>query len=144
MTEATLPGWAALAAHQVDGRLLIVDVDADAMYRAWLAAFAANPPRPADFPGRRMKAGPAIPAMSAKDAACDPAAPTQYWLECAYQCMKLELQVALRRFDFEIRVHDAEKAFALAKWPAGRGGLAATRGLEAKAHFKRLRGVLPA
>lgn len=143
----TLPAWAKLAANQAEGRLPRIDVDADAMYAAWLAEFAANPPKPEDFPGRAVKEGgkaSTIPPMTAEQAICDTERPTKYWLECAFQCMKLELQVAMRTYAFEIRVHDQTKRFAQAKWPEGRGILAATKGLEARDHFRRLRGVLPA
>ncbi len=148
-----LPAWAALAAHQVDGAVPRIDVDAAAMYAAWLAELAANPPDPAQFPARivaiRNAARPdeastvSIPAMTPADAACDPARPTQYWLEVAFQCMKMDLQLALRSFTFEIRVHDADKEFQQAKFPAGRGIAAATWGKEAREHFRRLRGVVP-
>lgn len=69
--------------------------------------------------------------------------PDQYWLEVAYQCIKLELQVCMRGFTFEIRIHDAGKRWAQAKFPKGRGAIAATYGYEAKGHFARLRGGLP-
>lgn len=138
-----LPAWATVSETQADGRITRIDVDADAMYRAWLAEFAARPADPAAFRGRRVKGGAPIPPMTAEEAVCDPARPTRYWLECAYQAMKLELQRVLGRFDFEIRVHDAAKTFAQAKWPEGRGVAAATVGFEAREHFRRLRGMLP-
>lgn len=69
--------------------------------------------------------------------------PDQYWLEVAYQCIKLELQVAMRGFTFEIRIHDDRKAWAQSTFPVGRGAVAATYGKEARGHFERLRGGLP-
>ena len=141
-----LPAWAKVSENQTESRLEVINVDAEAMYRAWLAEFAANPADPARFPGCKVKEGgkeSVIPPMTEAEAVCDPERPTKYWLECAHQCMKLELQVAMRRFNFEIRTHDGDKRFALAKWPDGRGILAATKAYEAREHFRRLRGVLP-
>lgn len=91
----------------------VIGVDANAAYEAWLAE------------------------LSVKKSEID-----QYWLECAYQCIKLELQ-SLLGFVIEIHIHDTEKKYAQKKWPAGRGPVAASRGLEAREHFKRLRGSLP-
>lgn len=68
----------------------------------------------------------------------------QYWLEVAYQCFKMELQVAMEGFVFEIHVHDKERRFAQKKFPRGRGPERASTGLEARAHFLRLRGHVPA
>jgi hypothetical protein len=153
MTKPALPAWAAFAEHQEQGQIPRIDVDVDAMYAAFLAEFAANPPKPADFPGgavtvrnAAVKGAPptvAIGPMTAEEAVCDPKAPTQYWLECAFQCMKMDLQVAMRSFAFEIRTKDAEKRYALAKHKEGRGVIAATWGKEAKQHFRRLRGFIP-
>lgn len=70
--------------------------------------------------------------------------PDQYWLEVAYQCIKLELQAAMRTFTFEIRIHDPAKRWAQRKFPIGRGPVRAAQGKEAKRHFQRLRGGLPA
>lgn len=152
MENVNLPSWAKLAGHQEEGRIPRVDVNAAAMMEVWLGEFAASPANPEDFPGRRVRVHSAtpgeqdqrVPAMMPAEAVCDPRHPTQYWLECALQCMKLDLQVAAKRFAFEIRLHnDAEKKFALNKWPPGRGIIAATYGFEAKAHYKRIRGFLP-
>ena len=67
----------------------------------------------------------------------------QYALEVAYQCMKMDLQVAMRTFGFEIRVLNRPK-WALKSHPEGRGVQAATQGREARAHYVRIRGALPA
>jgi hypothetical protein len=71
------------------------------------------------------------------------AKPTRYWLEVAYQCIKLDLQIAMRGFTFEIHIHDDGKKWAQRQFPKGRGALAATQGYEAREHFRRLRGFLP-
>lgn len=147
-----LPAWAKLAENQPEGFLPRIDVDAPAMYRAWLAELAGMKLNVEAFPARKIEVRNAatkdrpvydVPAMTAADA-CDPEKPTQYWLECAYQCMKLELQVAMRGFGFDTRIHDTEKTFALAKFPEGRGIVAATWGKEAREHFRALRGFIPA
>lgn len=166
MTKPNLPAWARLADDQPEGYTPRVLVDADAMYRAWLDELAANPPAASSeaerkagavafpaFPAQQIQIRNAAPgakqgtasvaAMTAAEAACDPAKPTQYWLEVAYQCAKMDLQVAMRTPGFEIRILDAEKTFALAKWPEGRGIVAATWGKEAREHFRRCRGFVP-
>jgi len=73
----------------------------------------------------------------------EPEKPDQYWLEVAYQCIKMELQLAMRTFAMEIRIHDLGKKWAQKNYPEGRGARAATFGREARGHFKRIRGVLP-
>lgn len=67
----------------------------------------------------------------------------QYWLEVCYQSMKMDLQLAMKTFQFAIHVQDKDKKFALKKWPEGRGVAAATQGREARGHFQKLRGMLP-
>jgi hypothetical protein len=108
--EIKLPGYAKLGGkHRA---LQIVDVDADAAYRAWLDELGVT-------------------------------TIDRYWLEVAYQCIKMELQVAMRRFGFEIHIHDPEKHWAQAKVPNGKGADAASKGKEAREHFRRLRGFIP-
>ena len=82
----------------------------------------------------------------------------QYWIEVAYQCMKMELQRIMGRFNFEIRVraHGGRKGrWALANNPdpylkidedgkiIDSGPLRATEGRQAREHYKRLRGFIP-
>lgn len=67
----------------------------------------------------------------------------QYALEVAYQCMKMDLQVAMGGFGFEIRMLNRSD-WALKNHPAGRGIEAATFGREARQHYVRIRGALPA
>jgi len=80
----------------------------------------------------------------------------QYWLEVAYQCMKLDMQSAIKGTEIEINggavvllVKDATKLSndGISKWaqerfPKGKGIDAATKGKEARAHYKRIRGVI--
>lgn len=97
------------------GEMPVVHVDATAAYEAWLKEL--------DIAAEHVD---------------------QYWLEVAYQCIKLELQVAMRGFTFEIRIHDPEKKWAQRKFPEGIGAARATFGKEARLHFMRARGGLPA
>jgi hypothetical protein len=69
--------------------------------------------------------------------------PDRFWLETAYQFIKLDCQVALRRFAFEIRIHDPEKNWRQEDFPAGKGAEAATFGREARETYRRLRGFVP-
>jgi hypothetical protein len=75
----------------------------------------------------------------------------QYWIEVAYQCIKLDVQFALAGTEYdprqagksaEFRFSNAPK-YALANHPAGRGAEAATQGREARDHYVRLRGSMP-
>lgn len=78
-------------------------------------------------------------------------APDQYWLEVAYQCAKLDLQLAIEGTEFDPRTLNKPALFkftrsskyALAQHPAGKGSAAATKGREAREHYKRVRGRLP-
>jgi hypothetical protein len=68
---------------------------------------------------------------------------TQYHLEVAYQCIKMECQRILGTFGFELRIKDPEKKWALKKFKKGRGIDAATKGKEAREHYRRIRGFIP-
>lgn len=147
-----LPPWASFNEHQEEGRVPRIDVDADAMYEAMLQELASNPPKAEQFAGgtytvRNPTSAEAeqvtTPPMTNDEARPMLDEPTQYWLEVAYQCMKMELQVAMRGYGFDIRIHDPEKKWAHKQFPPGRGLVAATWGREAREHFRRLRGVLP-
>jgi hypothetical protein len=89
--------------------------------------------------------------------------PTQYWIETCYQMMKLDLQVAMRTFGFTIHVRgdDGRRSrWRLARFPdpdaksvvhdghrfvvPGTSGVdRATKGKQAREHYRRLRGFLP-
>ena len=66
----------------------------------------------------------------------------QYWLEVAYQFMKMDVQKAMGHFNFNINVTNRPK-WALANHKPGRGIVAATQGREARQHYVRIRGTLP-
>lgn len=70
--------------------------------------------------------------------------PTQYDLEVAYQCIKMEMQRCLGKFSFELSIRDPDKNWAQKKHKKGKGADAATKGREARAHYKRIRGFVPA
>lgn len=72
----------------------------------------------------------------------DPEKPDVYWLEVAFQCIKMEIQL-IEGFSIEIHIKDPEKKWNQKKFPKGRGWFAATKGKEARNHFRRLRGRLP-
>lgn len=75
----------------------------------------------------------------------------QYWLEVAYQCIKLDVQAALAGTKYDPQV--AGKAnqiimsrapeYAQAAHPRGRGPEAASKGKEARKHYARIRGSHP-
>ncbi len=80
----------------------------------------------------------------------------RYWLEIAYQCVKMDLQTALRRYDFTIHIRsdDGRKdrwGFHAHKGTRGHAGKAvddplvirATKGKEAREHYRRIRGFVP-
>jgi hypothetical protein len=66
----------------------------------------------------------------------------QYWLEVAYQCIKMDVQMSCG-FNIQIRMRDPDKRYAQKKYPKGKGAFLATQGREARGHYKRLRGALP-
>lgn len=84
-----------------------------------------------------------------------PALLDQYWIEVAYQCAKLEAQRLVR--DAELwpaggtlaiivesrKGQDGGRSWALVDHPVGRGVAAATKGREAREHYRRWRGELP-
>lgn len=76
-----------------------------------------------------------------------PAQRTKYWIEVAYQCVKMDLQVAMGRFGFtiHIRADDGRKErWALDRFPGAATDIArATKGGDARAHYRRLRGFVP-
>jgi hypothetical protein len=71
----------------------------------------------------------------------------QYWLEVAHQCAKLDVQFAVAGTELMpktggalvILVKPGKTDYAQKKYPAGRGVEAAAKGLEARAHYKRIR-----
>lgn len=79
--------------------------------------------------------------------------PDQYWLEVAFQCMKMDIQSAVIGTDampefggaLVISVRDMTKTDGLSKWaqaayPKGKGAESATKGKEARDHYARIRG----
>ena len=128
MSEPTikLPSWARVSEH-VDERLcVIIEADTEGYLAEWLPLL-----------------------MQGIDAEDRLTHVDQYWLECAYQCAKMDLQEALIRSDYDQRAKPAEFRFSCAEqwamrnFPEGRGWHAATKQYEARAHFIRVRGRLP-
>lgn len=130
-----LPPWAKVAVARSDKVCLQIDVDTAAAMREWLPQIGA------------------------------PEQLTQYWIESAYQCIKLDVQSAIDGTEFDPRhagapaefVFARAPEFALANFPMGeqqdvqingvstrlRGIELATRGRHAREHYKRIRGRLP-
>lgn len=159
-TTIALPAWASLRPDTPEGKLPIVDVDADAMYRAMLSEYAALYTAKglaywtAQVRGKPADSTDGEQAFVAGLEGCNADAPTAYWLEVVYQSMKLDLQLAMKTPAFEIRVHDKGKVWAQKSKAPGRGhgtvGGAVSKaaggmsgGREAREHYKRLRGFFP-
>ena len=72
---------------------------------------------------------------------------TKYWIEVAYQCMKLELQTAMRRFNFTIHIRGDDgrsTRWGLRYLPGTDADvLRADRMQQAREWFRRLRGFIP-
>ncbi|HEX9771002.1 MAG TPA: hypothetical protein VGA50_17650 [Kiloniellales bacterium] len=67
----------------------------------------------------------------------------KYWLEVAYQAIKLDIQAAMGPGGLEIKMTRAAK-FAQKTYRPGRGTARASQGKEARGHYARIRGFLPA
>lgn len=152
MNEENLPEWASLRTGQTPDTALRehlkIDVDADAMYEALLSEYREFYDNPDNHPGEWLKEDGTLYAEW-EDAlkGLEVENPTAYWLEVAYQSMKLDLQMATRRASIEIRVHDPDKAWAQKDAPDGRDVEKAIGGpmgdLEARGHYERMRGYMP-
>lgn len=124
-----LPKWASKGVALDESRIPIILVDPDEMY-------------PAYFEEMGMKIEDNL---------------TQYWLEVFYQFMKMDLQIAMGGFAFEIRFKpsnmDAKERWCHKGKPPGQcmeasnkdmdPVAAATGGKEARNHFRKLRGFVP-
>jgi hypothetical protein len=75
----------------------------------------------------------------------------QYWLEVAYQCAKMDLQLAIENTEHDPRTagkfaefhFTADQKWKQTNYPPGRTSAAASQGREARQHFTRIRGRLP-
>jgi len=64
----------------------------------------------------------------------------QYWIEVAYQCSKMAA-IELVGWGPDIIIDssgDRKKDWALAEYPKGKGIYAASKGLEAKEHYRKI------
>ena len=120
-----LPAWAQVESHRQvqDGTFSIsILCDTDAYVRHWLPLLGKSP----------------------SDA-------DQYWLEVAYQCAKMDVQLALEGTKYDPRTAGKPARVHFSRcnhWqqhlhPVGLGVARATRGLEARGHYRRVRGRLP-
>ncbi len=153
-----LPPWASVKPDADDKFGIDLVIDGDAAYREWLAtlqtetqkqlaAWLATPPA-------ERSAGP--PEVLTTSADVD-----QYWLEVAYQCIKLDVDMALEGTQFSAagsgkHVHrriTRASQYAQANYVDNHainvpgkemtGAERATQGHEAREHYKRIRGRLP-
>ncbi len=109
-----IPDWAEEVSVDVPGRLDVYRIDADLAYPALWEELG--------FPD----------------------SPTQYHLEVVYQCIKMEMQRCLGKFSFEMRIMDPKKNWTQKGVRKGKGADAASKGREAREHYKRIRGFVPA
>lgn len=123
--ELKLPPWAKVQdSHKVEDGTYSTSilVDTDAYVRAWLAELGV-----------------------------EPGSADQYWLEVAYQCAKMDVQMALEGTKHDPRTAGKPTEIVMTRanhWklklhPAGKGTRLATQGLEAREHYRRIRGRLP-
>lgn len=76
---------------------------------------------------------------------------TQYWLEIVFQCVKLDLQLAIENTEYDPRRANKAAEFKLtrapqwriASFPRGEGVAAAVQEKAAREHYKRVRGRMP-
>lgn len=133
----TLPNWATKAdSVLVDKKKvsIVINADCSVAYPEWLALLASD-----------EYASKTTPKLA------NASSPDKYWVEVAYQCIKLDLQAAIAGTEFDPTVTGIPAEFhlsncpefALANFPDGKGTAAATQGKEARAHYKRIRGSLP-
>lgn len=122
MKQVVLPAWAKLIKQPSDKFCAVIEVDSDKAYPAMLAELGVAP-KSVD----------------------------QYWVEVAYQCIKMDVQAAIEGTDIDpsiagksaqINMSPADK-WALKSFPKGKGITAATQGREARDHYKRIRGRIP-
>ena len=133
--DLRLPPWAKISDTQFERACVHIEVDSEAAYAYWLALLGFSEL-------------------------------TQYNLECAAQCIKLDLQAATALTEHDMRfagrhvavtMSRAEK-YAQAQYPKGKSSVVkdrtgkevtlsgadlASKGLEARGHYMRIRGALP-
>lgn len=129
-TKRPLPSWA--KAHPERENTIIADPDL--FYPAILGEYADMiAAEPADY----AKAYPPL----------TPKKPNKYWIEVAYQTMKLDLQIAVGRFGFTILVDSRggrKQKWSLRNMPGQDADVTrATKSLEARNHYRHLRGGIP-
>lgn len=171
----TLPNWADLAQPATDGRIAVYSVEPDKAYPALLKelqpilqqrlqrsdigtdeavrlshavlGLPAKGDRPliktaADTPSAREDV-----VRNALERLKAPLVMDQYWLECLYQMMKMQMQLSVGKMHFEIRVRGADpdykKRWKIADHPEGRGVEQASKGKEARELFRLMRGFIP-
>lgn len=122
MREVRLPEWAKIIERGGEKLCAVIEVDSDSAYEAWLTEL--------------------LPEATTPD---------QYWIEAAYQCIKMDVQAAIEGTDLDpslagksaqINLTPSDR-WALKNFKKGKGVNAATQGREARDHYKRIRGRIP-
>ncbi len=154
---STLPTWAT-PGHTTSHRTPVVIVNAQGMYEAWLTELREYYDKRTPSEWLDPEIGVIRPEWSdCLDDLWDTKSWTSYWLEVAYQCGKMELQVVMRTFAFQIIIEDPGSVYnqkaADATYVRDRGRLPSRvaanaaggsgGGREARQHFQRLRGFVP-
>jgi hypothetical protein len=157
-TDVKLPPWASIAENSREKFINDIVIDGPAAYAEWLATLMSETPKhraawDAALPKERTKEPPEV-LRSASDV-------DQYWLEVAYQCIKLDIDMALagtaldpagtgkhghRKITRAAQYAQADYADNHAVVRDGKpmsGAERATQGREAREHYKRIRGNLP-
>lgn len=125
-TALKLPSWARLAVDR-DARIAVrVEIDGPKAYGAWI-----------DTLKEKYK------GVEGVEVQLD-----QYWLEVAYQCIKLDVQLAIAGSPVDARVSgkllqfhiSRALGYELANHPPGLGAEMASKGKHARKHFSRVRG----
>lgn len=134
----TLPSWAKLSAssaHLISEKIAgCVVVDSDAAYEEWLEILVEG-----DY------VVPGFDKPTSRDAI------DQFFVEVAYQCIKLEVQAGVVNTDLDPRkagkpleIHFSKgEVGRLSNYPEGLGVALATKGKVARRFYKAIRGPLP-
>lgn len=168
----SLPDWAAFKKNEkgspfMNDRSYVVVVDTHAAYPAILAEYREMYDR--EIPGEMRGSDGKVSALWAECLkGLDPENPDSYWCEVAKRTVTLDLQISARTFALNINMKDPGKKYRqeqhtpaidkktgqiVYEWKgkgrdprfaAGGGGPGSPVGKEAREHYKRLRGFLPA
>lgn len=145
MTDLSLPPWASYDGENAHG-MPIISIEAHEAYPALLDEYRSHYAE--NVPAEWLKADGELRKEWAEClASLNSEGPSAYWLEVVYQSIKLDI-VRAAGFGVENRFHDSGKKYRQADRDPGRGPEMAAGGVsggtEAREHYKRMRGFLPA